>query len=72
MGGVVGVRLPPVLVCVSVCMWCFGGLWLLVLASLGLSSLVVCVWMWLVCFVVGPSPLLAEGPECNFLRVLAG
>ena len=44
---VVRVFLPRVLVCLSVCVWCVGGLWLLVPASLGwglLMVLVCCSW----------------------------
>ena len=66
------VCLPCVLVCVRVCVWCVSGLWLLHLASLGWGLLLVFVWVWLVCVVVGPSPLLAEGPECDSPPLLAG
>ena len=69
---VVRVCLPRVLVCVCVCVWCVGGLWLLVLASVSWGLLLVLVWKWLVCALVGPSPLLAEGHECDSPPLLAG
>ena len=57
-------------VCLRV--WCVGGLWLLVLASLDWGLLLVFVWVWLVCAVAGPSPLLADVPVCNSPPLLAG
>ena len=71
-GGVMWVCLLRVLVCVRVRVLCVGGLWLLVLASLGWGLLLVFVWVWLVCVVVGPLPFLAEGFECNSPPLLAG
>ena len=58
--------LPRVFVCVCVCA-CVVGWWRAVWCG------VVC-WggVWLVCGVVGPSPLLTEVAVCYFLPLLAG
>ena len=61
----VWVCLSLAFVCVCVRVRCVEGLWLPVLASPGWGLLVVLVWVWLVCAVVGPSPLLAIVPECD-------
>ena len=71
-GGVVWLCLPRALVCVLACAWCVGGLWLLVPASLGWGLRLLFVWVWLVCVVGGPSPLLAEGVGCSSPPLLAG
>ena len=70
-GAVVWVCLPRVLVCVPVCVWCVGGLCLLVLVSLGSGLLLMFVWVWLVCVVAGPPPVHAEGPECDSPQFLS-
>ena len=57
--GVVWVCPPRALVCVRACLWCVGGLWLLVPAPLSWGLRLVFVWVWLVCVVLAPSPLLA-------------
>ena len=62
----VRVCLPFVLVCVCVRVWC------VVVGFSGWGLLLVQVWVWLVCAVVGPSPLLAEVPECSWLGFAAG
>ena len=41
-------------------------------AGAGWGLPLVWVRVWLVCAVVGPSPLLAEVPECEFPPLLAG
>ena len=69
-GGVVWVCLPRALVSVVACAWCVGGLWLLVPASLGWGLQLVFVWVWLVC-AVGSLPLVAGGPGCSALPLLA-
>ena len=51
--------------CVCVCV-CAG------VAGAGWCLLLVLVCVWLVCAVVGPSPFLAEVPECHFPPLLAG
>ena len=73
-GGGAGVGVFSACVCVCVCVrvWCVGGLWLPVLASPGWGLLLVLVGVWLVCAVVGPSPLLAEVSECDSPPILAG
>ena len=45
-GGVVWVCLPRALVCMRPCVSCFGGLWLLVPASLGWGLLLGFMWVW--------------------------
>ena len=70
--GVGWVFLPPVLVCVRACAWCVVGLWLLVPPSLRWGLRLVFVWVWLVCVVVGPSPVLVGGPGCSSPPLLAG
>ena len=63
--GGVGVGVPSVSVGVCVCVCgCVAGA--------GLGLLLVLVLVWLVCAVVGPSPLLAEGPGCGSPPLLAG
>ena len=68
----VWVCLPSVFVCLCVRVWFVRGLWLPMLASPRWCLLVVLVWLWLVCAVVGPSPLLAEVPVCELPPLLAG
>ena len=63
-GGVgVGLSSVSVGVCVCVCGCVAGAGW---------GLLLVWVLVWLVCAVVGPSPLLAEFSECGFPPLLAG
>ena len=58
-------------VCVCVCgLLAVCGCWSLLPPGSGL--LVVLVWVWLVCAVVGPLPLLAEVPVCDSPLILAG
>ena len=71
-GAGVGVSSACVCVCVCVRVWCVGGLWFLVLAPPGWGLLLVLVWVWLVCAVVGPSPLVAEVSECDSPPLPAG
>ena len=58
-GGGVGVGAPSVCVCVCACVCVCG-----VLVACGLVRCGVFVGLWLVCGVVGRSPLLAEVPVC--------
>ena len=52
------------------CAWC---LYRCVCCVFVVSVLVVVrVWVCLVCVVVGPSPLVAEDPECDSPPLLAG
>ena len=64
-GGGVGVGVSSVCVgvCVCVCVW----VWL---GPAGVCRWCGCGCGW--CAVVGPSPLLAEVPECDFPLLLAG
>ena len=70
-GGSVGVGVScvyvGVCVCVCACVVCCG--WF---PRLGLAAGVGVLWVWLVCAVVGPSPLLAEVPDCDSPPLLAG
>ena len=59
--------LPRVSVCVCVCVCVCG-----VFVPCGVVRCGVLVGLWLVCGVVGPSPLLAEVPVCYSLPLLAG
>ena len=73
-GGGAGVGVPSAYVCVCLCVrvWCVCGLWLPDLAFRGWCLLLVLMGMWLVCAVVGSSPLLAELSECDSLPLLGG
>ena len=59
--------IPRVFVCVCVCVCVCG-----VLVACGVVRCGVLVGVWLVCGVVGPSPLLAEVPVCYSPPLLAG
>ena len=67
------VCLPRVYACVCVC--AFVLCWWSVVAGTCFSRLellLVLVGVWLVCAVVGPSPLVAEVPVCDSPPLLAG
>ena len=66
-GGGVGVGAPSACVCVCACLCVCG-----VLVACGVVRRGVLVGLWLVCGVVGPSPLLAEVPVCYSPPFLAG
>ena len=59
---------PCVLVCVCVCVL----VWCVAVGFPGWGLLFVWVSVWLVCVVVGPSPLVAEVPKCDCPPLLAG
>ena len=58
-----------VCVCVCVCVVCW---WRVVAGPCFLRLLLLLVGVWLVCAVVGPSPLLVEVPVCDPPPILAG
>ena len=66
-GGGVGVGVLSACVCVCVCVCVCG-----VLVACGVVRCGVLVGVWLVCGVVGPSPLLAEVPVSDSPPLLAG
>ena len=66
-GGGVGVGALSACVCVCVCVCVCG-----VFVACGVVRCGVLVGLWLVCGVVGPSPLLAEVPVCYSPPLLAG
>ena len=65
------VCLPRAFVCVCVCA-CVVCWWRVVPGPCFLRLLLLLVKVWLVCAVVGPSPLLAEVPVCDSTPLLAG
>ena len=70
-GGGASVGVPSACVCVCVCV-CVVCCWGVVAGPCFLWLLSVLVGVWLVCAVVGPSPLLAEVPVCDSPPLLAG
>ena len=66
------VCLPRAFVCVCVCVCVCGVLVACSCRSLLPPAVAVLMGVWLVCAVVGPSPLLAEVPVCGSPPLLAG